>query len=356
MNYNQLIIKGKEWFNDDRPFVLFSFPDRKEIHAYFQNTAEIFTTTTYNEQGFVMAPFDYKGSAIIIPREHAEFCSVTLSATSNHPEEDVKVPEGDQGKEFHLDIVKKAVKEIERGDLKKVVLSRKKQIALATFDIQTLADQIFKKNYQGFKYIWFHPKTKLWCGTTPETLLHLKGTTFTTTSLAGTKKVKEVKESYWNKKEVEEQEIVTNSIFDVLHNITPVLKMSKPYPFQAGTLVHLRTDVTGVVKKKYAHADKFIEALHPTPAVCGSPSRTAKRFIQKFESYDREYYTGFLGSINCEKRGTDLYVNLRSMKIENNIATLYVGGGIVYLSDPEKEWEETQNKLQTMLKVVAPML
>ena len=44
------------------------------------------------------------------------------------------------------------------------------------------------------------------------------------------------------------------------------------------------------------------------------------------------------------------------MKIEENKAHLYVGGGITFDSNPEEEWEETQNKLQTMLQVVQPIL
>ncbi len=44
------------------------------------------------------------------------------------------------------------------------------------------------------------------------------------------------------------------------------------------------------------------------------------------------------------------------MKIEGNMANLYVGGGITAISNPQAEWEETQNKLQTMLHVLKPFL
>ncbi len=356
MNYNKLIIKAKEWFNNEKPFVLFSFPDSKEIFAYFQNTSETFTTATYEDQGFVMAPFDYKKTALLIPEAHSDFYSAMITDVTDHPDEEVVIPEENQGKNTHLDIVGKAIKEIELGKLKKVVLSRSKKVALSLFDLQTLADQLFTKNYNGFKYLWYHPETALWCGTTPETLVHLKESTFKTISLAGTKKVEEIKTSFWSPKEIEEQAIVTSSIFDSLQNITPVLRISKPYTYNAGTLVHLKTDITGVVKKRFSKIDKFVNALHPTPAVCGSPFKLAKEFIQNFENYNREFYSGFLGQINCPERGSNLFVNLRSMKIENATATIFVGGGIVDKSNPLKEWQETQNKLQTMLKVVAPML
>ena len=44
------------------------------------------------------------------------------------------------------------------------------------------------------------------------------------------------------------------------------------------------------------------------------------------------------------------------MKIENNTARIFVGGGITIGSQPSDEWQETQNKMQTMLQVLQPML
>lgn len=356
MTYHQLIIKAKEWHSKKMPFVLFSLPESKNLLAYFQNTKEKYTTSTYDHQGFVMAPFDYDKTALIIPVAHSEFEMATLPELSSHPNQNIEIPSSDEGKQHHLKIIKEAIAEITVSETKKIVLSRKKEITLTSFDFITLANQIFTKNYNGLKYLWYHPETAIWCGTTPETLLHLNGSSFSTMSLAGTKRAYKDEAPLWTYKEIDEQNIVTSAIFDALQNITPVLKMSKAYAQKAGDLFHLRTDVTGVVRKKNAKIEKFVNALHPTPAVCGTPFESAKDFILKNEAYNRQYYTGFLGNINSEQGGSSLFVNLRSMKIVDNIATMYVGGGIIEKSDSELEWEETQNKLQTMLKVVAPML
>ena len=97
-------------------------------------------------------------------------------------------------------------------------------------------------------------------------------------------------------------------------------------------------------------------ALHPTPAVCGTPRLYSKHFIESNEGYKREFYTGYIGLMNNELSRSQVYVNLRCMKIEGNIANLYVGGGITADSEPKAEWEETQNKLQTMLHVLKPFL
>ena len=74
------------------------------------------------------------------------------------------------------------------------------------------------------------------------------------------------------------------------------------------------------------------------------------------EGYDREYYTGFLGPIMENGASASLLVNLRCMKIVGNTARLFVGGGITLDSQPNEEWLETQNKMQTMLQVLKPML
>ena len=86
--------------------------------------------------------------------------------------------------------------------------------------------------------------------------------------------------------------------------------------------------------------------MHPTPAVCGLPKEKALDLIYKTEPYDREYYAGYLGMV--EKDTVDFYVNLRCMKIYENTAALFVGGGITANSVAKKEWEETELKAETL--------
>ncbi len=356
MTYHQLIEKAEDWYSKKMPFVLFSFPEGTKVYAYFQNSSKKHTTSSFEEYGFVMAPFDFDKTALLLPAADCVFEFASMPELSSHPEEDVNIPNSNRGKQLHLDLVDSAIKKIGSSETKKIVVSRKKDIKLSNFKINILTDQIFTKNYNGFKYVWYHPETALWCGTTPEILLKLKDSSFSTISLAGTKKIQGDQYLKWTSKEIKEQAIVTDAIFESLQNITPVLKISKPYTHRAGNLAHLRTDVTGVIRAKNARVDKIVDALHPTPAVCGAPFADAKDFILKNETYNREFYTGFLGNVQCDLLGSNLYVNLRSMKIKDNTASIFVGGGIIGQSDPEQEWQETQNKLQTMLKVVAPML
>ncbi|RYD83434.1 MAG: hypothetical protein EOP53_00895 [Sphingobacteriales bacterium] len=81
------------------------------------------------------------------------------------------------------------------------------------------------------------------------------------------------------------------------------------------------------------------------------PLKEAKNFIAENENYDRGLYTGFLGPVD-EQDNMQLYVNLRCMQFTQNEAVLYAGAGIVKGSDPEKEWQETQQKMRTLLDVM----
>ena len=117
--------------------------------------------------------------------------------------------------------------------------------------------------------------------------------------------------------------------------------------------MHLQT--TYLVDTKAIDFQQFatvmLELLHPTSAVCGMPKAEAMQFILENENYDREFYSGYLGPININN-ASNIFVNLRSMKICQNTAHIYAGAGITEDSDPEKEWNETEIKMKTMLNIL----
>ena len=149
-------------------------------------------------------------------------------------------------------------------------------------------------------------------------------------------------------------------------------KISDVETIRAGNLWHLKTRLISRIDSK-SKLKSIIEALHPTPAVCGFPKKKAKAFILNNEGYNREFYTGFLGELNLKlsktrntnrrnvensaynviKTQSNFYVNLRCMQIIQNKAKIYVGGGITKGSVGEKEWEETQNKAKTIGNILS---
>ena len=163
------------------------------------------------------------------------------------------------------------------------------------------AIKTFKKllaNYpNAFTYIWFHPKVGMWLGATPETLVQIKDNNFKTMSLAGTQVFNGTTNVSWHPKEIEEQQFVTDYITDKLISICNKTAKGTVETIKAGNLLHLKTMISAQLKPETALIN-FIDALHPTPAVCGLPKLLAKQFILKHENYNREFYTGFLGELN----------------------------------------------------------
>lgn len=338
-----------------KPLVLFSLPNSQTVNGLFQEEDTPFEISTITEEGFLFSPYDTNNKTHFISKSNSEsiefqFPASTVS-TNNYTLKHSK-----KEKNFHEKIVARALEKIQDTKLQKVVITRKKELTFKHFNIEKLIEYLFSSSQTSFRYLWYHPETYFWCGASPETLVKLKGNDFSTVALAGTKNNKNGMNSEWSHKEHYEQQIVTDAIYDSLQNLTPVLKVSKPYDFKYGHLYHIRTDITGVIRNSNAKLSKILKALHPTPAVCGMPKALAKKHIFEQEGYDRSFYTGYLGPIHQEGTTSHVFVNLRCMQFSHTNAVIYAGGGIVPESIPEKEWEETCLKMQPMANVIGAML
>lgn len=355
MDYTTLKACIEEQYAAKKPFVLYALPESNTLSAYLQSDTKKHKTSTFMEKEFVFAPFDFQEEAFSIPYSSSTVFEVPYTTTPIHTEK--WQPEEDEDeKERYKNLVKKTVAAITTKKTSKIVISRRVDKKLTNVNLSKIIDRLLSLYPTAFRYVWYHPETDLWCGATPEVLVKTEGPSFTTMALAGTKKYNEKHLPVWSAKEIEEQQIVTDAIATSLQKVTSVVKISKTKNHLAGSLIHLKTDITGILKRGKATLSTISAALHPTPAVCGAPKKIAKSFILDKEGYNREFYTGFLGPI-CENEAcSKLYVNLRCMKISGTTASLYVGGGITWASDSDSEWTETQNKLQTMMQVIVPML
>ena len=364
----------KEQKEKDLPFVAYRTSSVKGdlLRAFIQPSAEIYKTKDFSETGFVFAPFDMEKEAILFPRDNCDVLETVFENGQGHiPTVGVNVstPSTAERKK-HIELVQKGIDAIKEGRFRKVVLSRKEEVQSTNIDTILLFRRLLSKYPDAFVYLMHHPRVGTWLGATPEKLLEVERNRFKTMALAGTQKYIDTTDVVWGEKEREEQQIVTDSILDNLKESLYNIRTTGPYTTRAGALLHLRTDIEGEIKSR--NEKKLIASLHPTPAVCGLPKKEAKDFILEHENYDREFYTGFLGEINMPqevKRSsnrrnqenqayssivprTSFFVNLRCMKISNNLAEIFVGGGITVDSKPEAEWEETQNKAGTMKAVL----
>lgn len=336
-------------FAQKKPFVVFKKSESTSIEALLLKSNDLFPVN-YNEAGFIFAPFtSINNKSIWFPLSKATYID-TIFEKQLISEKNNFNHKNDSQKEFHINIVNKAIGVLKQGDLKKVVLSRKAEVKKQLSSPIKLFQKIIQKYPNAYTYCWHHPKIGLWMGATPETLIQLKGSNFKTMALAGTMLFKGNLNVKWGEKEIEEQNLVVKSILNELDPYTNHIQKGETKTVKAGSLLHLQTQIEGELKNSNC-LQEVIQALHPTPAVCGLPKKKAKEFILKNENYDRGYYTGYLGVI-APKKETSLYVNLRCMELQNQKANLYVGGGITNQSNAEKEWIETVNKSQIMSQIL----
>ncbi|WP_435254514.1 chorismate-binding protein [Tenacibaculum sp. A30] len=339
----------KEALKQQLPFVAYRKPNTSLLKGWFQQNATLITSENYSESGFIFAPFDSREKAILIPENQSTYFEEEVSIDSISSNNNINHTPDTSSEENHIQLVEKGIQAIENNQFKKVVLSRKEKVKLPEFNLIETFQKLLNSYPTAFVYVWYHPKVGLWLGATPETLVSIQGTNFTTMSLAGTQVYIDTTNVSWQPKEIEEQQFVTVYITDKLSNYCSEITTSDTETIKAGNLLHLKTIINGTLKTDNA---TLINTLHPTPAVCGLPLEASREFILNTENYHRSFYTGFLGELNINFKESNLFVNLRCMEVENNTVNIYVGGGITRDSNPIKEWQETVAKTTTMKKVL----
>jgi isochorismate synthase len=351
---NAFFSKIKAHYQQNLPFVVYSKPNSKEIIAILQQNDLLYTVSNYTEKGFVFASFDEK-QLVLIPEEQAEILTIVQEDVVFDSIENEELGfDGLAKKEFE-NLVASGIQAIKDDEFKKVVLSRSEIVDLIDFDWVNTFERLIQIYPTTFSYCFYHPKIGFWMGATPEQLLKANGNIFETMALAGTQKAISENEILWQQKEKDEQQYVTDFIVKRIKKVADTVDVTAPYSVKAGSIWHIKTDISGVLNVD-STLEQVVGALHPTPAVCGLPKKKAKAFIEANENYDRAFYTGFLGELNSSfthsASSSDLFVNLRSMQIQENNAILYMGCGITKESVPEKEWEESVNKSMTMKRVL----
>ncbi len=255
-------------------------------------------------------------------------------------------------------MVNRAIAEIGNGMMRKVVPARCSSIDLpAHFSAIDFFRRLEASYPNAFIYLVAIPGAGTWIGATPENLIAVDGDgLFKTTALAGTQKYEEgmnLADAAWRQKEIEEQALVSRYIIDCFKKIRlREFEEVGPKTVKAGNLIHLKTDfIVNMNEVNYPMLPTvMLSLLHPTSAVCGMPREAAIKFIQEHEHFDRGYFSGYLGPVNIEGN-TDLFVNLRCMQlVKEEKALVYAGAGVTIDSQAQKEWQETELKMDTLLK------
>ncbi len=259
--------------------------------------------------------------------------------------------------------VESAISKIEAGDLEKMVLARDSLVKSdQAIDIQGLLVAL-ESNYPS---TWLFLVENL-IGATPELLVRLSKSLVTSRVLAGTirKTGDEAADLALagslakSSKDLEEHEYAVRSVADALAPYCSSTNVpDSPFVLHLANVMHLATDVTGVVNESAAHTDIFtlIAALHPSAAVCGTPTAKAKRAIDELEEMSRGRYAGPVGWIDARGDG-ELGIALRCGLINEarDGARIFAGCGIVAGSIPTAELAESQAKLIPMRTALATL-
>lgn len=261
--------------------------------------------------------------------------------------------------------VELAVSAIRQNQFKKVVLSRTKDLPYCEkFQPAKAFCKLAKVYPHAFVSLVNLPdREEMWLGASPEALVRQDAHgNFRTMSLAGTQNARNEAgelipkfDIRWGEKEIEEQALVSRYIVECFKKIRlREYTETGPKTVLAGNLYHLRTDfeVDTAALDFPELASVMLKLLHPTSAVCGVPKLPSLKFLTEIEGYDRSFYSGFLGPAQISG-DTNLFVNLRTVRFKAGKATFFAGAGITEDSIPEREWEETEMKCDTLLKVIA---
>ena len=116
-------------------------------------------------------------------------------------------------------------------------------------------------------------------------------------------------------------------------------------------VMHIVSEVTGRLKEGLSYAD-VLRATFPAGTVSGAPKIRALEVIRELEPIRRNVYSGAVGYIGWHG-DADTAIAIRTAVIQDGRLHVQAGAGIVYDSDPQKEWEETMNKGRALFHAVA---
>lgn len=332
-------------------FALFRLPYEQRCTLVVQTTGVPKELMSCNElagqQGFVMAPFAASSSHPLLLIRADEITGNLTDLEGLHGLVDMpslSALEKSVNADYHMNFANFHA-QLCNHSFQKLVLSRSIELPRTGDETPLLLFQRACERYPRMMIsLVYTPQSGLWLASTPEILLAGKDRQWQTIALAGTMKYEE--ELRWSDKNIQEQRYVATYITHQLEKFTHDFTEEGPRTARAGHLAHLRSDFLFSLPDESVVGD-LLQALHPTPAVCGLPKQEAFRFIQQNEHHDRSYYSGFMGPLFLNGQ-TNLFVTLRCMQLFRDGYRLYAGGGLLKDSVEELEWQETETKLDTI--------
>ncbi len=266
----------------------------------------------------------------------------------------VSYAEGAVRSEDWLSVVERGVAAIRAGEVEKVVLARD---VYATTTEPLDVRWPLRRLAARYPSCWTFSVDGL-IGATPELLVRSEKGLVTSRVLAGTIRrtgdddadLARAATLAHSSKDLEEHEYAVSSVADALAPFcTSTNVPDVPFVLHLPNVLHLASDVTGVLAANPSSL-ALAAALHPTAAVCGTPTAAAARLISRIEGMERGRYAGPVGWLGADGDG-EWGIALRSAHVDPHDprrVRLFAGCGIVAASEPAAELAESEAKLVPM--------
>ena len=252
--------------------------------------------------------------------------------------------------------VAQALREIERGDYRKIVLSRAKRLTTTEQFHPLGVLNHLRQHFPGcYSFSIANGRGQSFIGASPERLVRVAGGRMHTEALAGSAARGESASEdaalsralLQSEKDLREHRLVVDSILRRIADLgLTVEHAAQPRVLGLANVQHLYLPLSASLPAG-VHILDLVARLHPTPAVGGTPREPALSAIKRLESLDRGLYAGPQGWVD-HRGGGEFFVGIRSALIDGNSATVHAGAGIVAGSDAEKELAETELKLKAL--------
>ncbi|MFQ3567384.1 MAG: isochorismate synthase [Aggregatilineales bacterium] len=250
-----------------------------------------------------------------------------------------------------------AVRRIKAGELEKVVLARTADLLFDDApDVVAFIGALDRSYPETYRFLIEPLPGHAFYGATPELLVELRGNQMRTAALAGSRPRGRTpfedsayaEQLRTSAKEQAEHRVVVDSLRLLIAPFASQIDMpAEPDIYRLANIQHLYTPITARLSGRFDILD-LVEALHPTPALGGSPRMAALAAIRELEPFERGWYAAPVGTIDRYGEGT-FAVSIRSAVTVNDHARLYAGVGVVSASDPASEWEETSLKFRPLM-------
>ena len=262
-------------------------------------------------------------------------------------------------KDQYIENVKKAKQHILDGDIFQIVLSQRFEInnppnAFDTYRILRIT------NPSPYMYYFKFSDYEI-VGSSPEKLIEVLGKQVSIRPIAGTAKrgMDEKEDAQIENKLIndEKERAEHTMLVDLARNdigkvckvgtvqVTDFMRVEK-----YSKVIHLVSDVSGELREDQSSLDALAAAL-PAGTLSGAPKVKAMELIDEIEEVKRGLYGGTVGYISFHE-DMDTCIAIRTVLFKNNKAYIQAGAGIVADSDPEKEYEETENKAKAVINAI----